>query len=350
MSRTDNPDTKNRRSPFSLNECNSGCRLPADHCPDLLWNLGPGGLLLDVSPSWESIAGYAAESLVGTPFIDLVHADDIQAFSDFLKEVMSTGKILRSAEYRLRHADGTWHRHAATVVPVRGTGGECVCLVGVSRQIAGDGPEKTSRENESKFRKIFQTAPDAISISRLSDGAYALVNEAYTRLTGHTEAELAGKTEPDMNIWMNPAERERLIGMLGSEGKIRNFEAEWRAKDGTIRSCILYATVIDLDGVPHLLCVTHDATEQKLAERKHRESEEKFRILMDNATESIHISQDGMMKFVNSASVEIFGYSKASSYRSRLSISFIRTTGRLYSKGIWHDRRERFCLRDTPTG
>ncbi len=50
------------------------------------------------------------------------------------------------------------------------------------------------RESEAKFRVAFRTSPDSVNLNRLADGAFVEVNDGFTRLTGWTAEEVAGKT------------------------------------------------------------------------------------------------------------------------------------------------------------
>ena len=83
-----------------------------------------------------------------------------------------------------------------------------------------------------------------------------------------------------------------------------NYEALFRQKDGSLDPGIMCASLFDLDGVPHILSVSRSIADRKQAEEALRESEEKYRILVENAIESVSIIQDGMLKYVNDETSE----------------------------------------------
>ncbi len=320
---------KNRKATdLSVQEHETKYRLLVDHCSELMWNMSPEGRFLDLSASWERITGYKPSSLIGTSFVPTVHPDDVPACFEYLRKVISSREVFQSPEYRARHADGTWHWHIATCTPVTGPDGNCTSVVGVSRDITErKETEKRLRESEEKFRKVFHTNQDSISINRLVDGTYMLINEGFKKLTGYTEADVIGRTSFDINIWENQEDRTRLIEGLSRDWKVENLDAKFRKKDGSIGYGIMSASLVDLDGIPHILSVTRDITDRKRDEQKLQESERKYRTLVENAAEAIFIAQDDRLKFINDEAVKIIGYSKEE-VTSRPFINFIHPDDR----------------------
>jgi len=128
------------------------------------------------------------------------------------------------------------------------------------------------RESEEEFRKAFNTSPDAININRLEDGLYVSINEGFAKITGYSEEEIIGKTSLEFSIWDNQEDRKRLIEGLRRDGEVKNLEAAFRMKEGNVRYGLMSASMIDLNGVPHILSLTRDITERK------REEEERLRL------------------------------------------------------------------------
>ncbi|MEK7396703.1 MAG: PAS domain S-box protein, partial [Candidatus Poribacteria bacterium] len=71
---------------------------------------------------------------------------------------------------------------------------------------------------------------------------------------------------------------------------------------------ILYDEDNKIQGI---VCLAHDITDRKAIENALRESEEEYRLVVDNANEAIAVSQDGFLKFVNPKTIEISGYSES---------------------------------------
>lgn len=134
--------------------------------------------------------------------------------------------------------------------------------------------ESTLRESEEKFRKVFLTNPDSITINCLDSGMYVSVNNGFTQIFEYSEDEILGKTSLEINMWHNPADRKRFVHGLKTQGIVENFEAKLCTKSGKISDTLVSATIIELEGVPHILSTTKDITDRKRAEEEIRKLNE----------------------------------------------------------------------------
>ena len=128
--------------------------------------------------------------------------------------------------------------------------------------------EQALRESEQLFQTVFQTIPDAVTISRLDDGLIVDVNEGFSRLSQYPAAEVKGRTTLDINIWHDPKDREEIIARLQEDGRVENFEAEFKRKDGRVITGLLSTRVIMLNNEPHITAVSRDITDWKKAQKK----------------------------------------------------------------------------------
>ncbi|HNY11767.1 MAG TPA: PAS domain S-box protein, partial [Candidatus Wallbacteria bacterium] len=137
-----------KKAELARQESESKYRLLVDYSSDLIWSMNAEGLITYASPSWKRVTGYAPESLVGKQFRPLVHPDDIHICVDYLHDIIKSKNIMRGPQYRVRHADGSWHWHCANVAPVLDQDGGCISLIGVTRDI-------TERiQSEEKIRNL----------------------------------------------------------------------------------------------------------------------------------------------------------------------------------------------------
>ena len=166
------------------------------------------------------------------------------------------------------------------------------------------------RKSEEKFKIAYITSPDSININRLSDGMYVSINEGFTNIMGYTESESIGRTSLEMNIWFTLEDREYMVKELEANGEIRNFEAKFLSKDGSIVFGLLSASLINLDGVPHILTVVRDVTIRKKAEEALIKEQFLINALMNNLTDHVYF-KDLESRFIrnNRAHALSFGLS-----------------------------------------
>ena len=121
-------------------------------------------------------------------------------------------------------------------------------------------------ESEERYRTAFRTSPDAVNITRLSDGLYLDVNDGFTRLTGWSYDETVGQTAAQISIWRDGADRQRLVDALRQDGRCTNLVADFVKKDGGVIHGLMSAELVRLNGVDCLLSITRDVTDMRRAE------------------------------------------------------------------------------------
>jgi len=171
--------------------------------------------------------------------------------------------------------------------------------------------ERTLLESEEKFFKTFALSPDAMSITRLSDGVYLDINRGFTALTGYTIADMLGRSTRanDFDILANVADRERLMEGMREHGEVLEMEAPFRCKDGGIRIGMLSARIIEINGEACMLSITRDITERKRVEEALRRSEAAFKTLFDESPVPTLLSElsTGKIAFANQRVYDTLG-------------------------------------------
>jgi len=126
--------------------------------------------------------------------------------------------------------------------------------------------EDELRKSEAHFSVIFHANPAPIAITSLSDNRLIDTNAAWEQITGFTREEIIGHTPADLNIWVNPEQRNQMISELSASGKLRQ-EVQVRCKSGDIRDLLMSAEKIELAGQTYLLSMAQDITERRQTEK-----------------------------------------------------------------------------------
>jgi diguanylate cyclase (GGDEF)-like protein/PAS domain S-box-containing protein len=133
--------------------------------------------------------------------------------------------------------------------------------------------EQRRRHSEQLFTAAFDGSPEAIGLSRLSDGLIVDVNQEWLALTGYSRDEVIGHTVVEIGHWPDQASRDATLGDLYTKGRVRDAEAIVNLKGKGKRLVRFNGTVIDVGGDPHILMYLKDVTEQRMAEESLRAGE-----------------------------------------------------------------------------
>ncbi len=133
--------------------------------------------------------------------------------------------------------------------------------------------EEALRLSEEKFAKAFMNGPNAITITRLSDGKIIESNDSVIDLFGYKREEIVGKTTLELGAWINLDDRKELTQKLVRKGFIRNQEFGLVRKDGAHIIVSLSASLIKIQNEQCFLASFIDITEHKKAEEELRQTQ-----------------------------------------------------------------------------
>jgi PAS domain S-box-containing protein len=162
------------------------------------------------------------------------------------------------------------------------------------------------RESEEKYRTLFNAVPVTISITS-QEGKLLEVNNVIDNMLGYSPEEFAAINMND--IYVDPEGRRRMISLLQKDGKVRDFEAQVRRKDGSISFILLNADWVEFGGQRLILSTGRDITERKQAEEELKKNEERYRFLADNGVDLIWMT-DLQLKYtyLSPSVTRIYGF------------------------------------------
>jgi PAS domain S-box-containing protein len=170
--------------------------------------------------------------------------------------------------------------------------------------------QKALRENEEKYRTLFETAHDAIFMADAESGIILDVNKKATILTGYTKIELIGKHQSFLYP-KSVTDKYRDNFKKAAEAKGTIFtEIDVVQKDGSIIPVeISSGGKTSISGKQVHLGIFRDISERKLAEEKLKVSEERFRQVAESSGELFwDVDTNGVYTFVSSDSISLLGY------------------------------------------
>jgi diguanylate cyclase (GGDEF)-like protein/PAS domain S-box-containing protein len=242
----------------------------------------------------------------------LIHPDDRAMMAAyFAKDVVRKARNFNK-EYRIIRQKDQAERwvHGMGRLELGGKG-QPVKMRGVIKDITESKlAEMQLHDSEARYRTVFQTSQDAITISRLEDGSFVDVNQAALSLFGFERKEVLGRSSLDLQIWPAPQDRRRFVEMLRRESVCRNIEFQLCKKDGQNLWVLVSGSQMEMDGVPSLLLVLRDITAAKATAEALRTSETRYRSAFQTSLDAIAINRlsDGKYIDCNQAFLDITGF------------------------------------------
>jgi PAS domain S-box-containing protein len=223
----------------------------------------------------NTIFGIASDS-VSRPeqdFLRYVHPQDRERVAEAVAETRANRKVY-TAEFRAVREDGTVRWVIATGKFYYARNGEPERMLGVAVDITD---RKQAHEalikSEEKFSKAFRESPMALTLTSVRDHRYLDVNETFEQVTGWSREEVISRNPFDINIWVDPAQREEYVKRTLAKGGVRNWEVRYRCKNGEQRVGLGSGELIEIDGETCLLSAIIDITDRKQTEEALRQKE-----------------------------------------------------------------------------
>ncbi len=165
------------------------------------------------------------------------------------------------------------------------------------------------KDSEEKYSNLFQYSNDAIILHDI-EGNIVDVNQKAIEWFGYTKAEFI-----KMKIFeLHPSEdleiSQKALKDIKKD-KFANFEIRFKIKNGEKFSADVSSKIIKIEDKTIIQGEIRDITDRKNAELKLRESEEKYRFLIENVQEGIWaIDESSITTFVNPKMCKLFGYNE----------------------------------------
>ncbi len=256
------------------------------------------GIVTSWNASAERIYGYKAEEIIGRPVQTLVPAGNDDEIPGILEMIKNGGHVSHQLTKRLRK-DGTIIEVSLTVSPIRDANGKIVGASAIGRDITD------LRRAEEELSRFFDLVPDMVCIAG-TDGYFRKLNAAWEKTLGFTPDEMLPIPLTDL---IHPDDVESTLREVQNQvaGEMTvNFVNRYRCKDGSYRTLEWKASPSP-DGKT-LYAAARDVTERRKAEQALRESEQKFRAVVEGSAAGIWIHDGNHFLYANPTALDLLGY------------------------------------------
>ena len=282
------------------------------------------GRVLDANSAYCSMTGYSGSELRRhVDLATLIHPSDLPIALEKMRALIAgeIGEFIVEHRYLKKDGPVAWVQNNVSLI--RNKAGQPASIAWLTQDISERKhaeaslaalEETRSARNvaEQKYQQIFENAGEGIFQST-PDGRYLTANPALARMHGFdSPAELIqSRKDISREIYAEPRQREKFKQLLEKHGSVHAFEHEIVRKDGSKIWISVNAHAIrdDAGNILYYEGTAQDITERKRTEQALRESEERYRDLVENSRELICTHDlNGKILSVNRAARELFGY------------------------------------------
>ncbi len=229
----------------------------------------------------------------------------------FSVEIPQSGTVVKNAEVSYRNPDGESYVLILNAGPLYGDEHKILgCLISLTDITERKRAEERLRESEIRFREMAETVPDILFTARL-DGSLDYVNERGLAYAGLPARQAMG------DGWLkvvHPEDADRSTQSVAESlrtGRPYEFTQRLRAADGSYRWFMVRARAIrDEDGkIVRWFGTAADIHDMMMAEEALRESDEQFRVLIQNLQSAVAlINERGAFMIVNRSFLRMFEF------------------------------------------
>src|SRR5918998_3392100 len=230
----------------------------------------------------RALGAASPEEIAGKSDFDFYPEELAERYRADERELIRSGRSLIDKEEPSVDGEGNERQHSTTKVPMRDESGKIVGLVGITRDVTErTEAEEVLRESEDRFRSLTNAAFEGIAITE--NGEIVEANQAFAEMYGYELSEVRGMSALE---FQSPETRDE-VWLKISSGFSEPYESKGLKKDGTTFDVEIRGKTTQYGGRSARVTALRDITERKWAEEALKESEERYRAVMEQSVEAI---------------------------------------------------------------
>ena len=300
-----------KQSEEELRESEERYRSLVEVSPDTV-AVHANGKIVYVNPAGVKLLhAHDRSDLIDKLILDIVHPDYKELVRQRVNGAIEQGKAQPMIEEKFLCLDGTVIDVEVVSVPTTFKGMKAVQVVArniTDRRLVVE----VLKHSEEMFRGVISAVPVGIGI--VSNREIQWVNDSLLHLIGREKEEIIKK---NTRIFYSSDEMYNQVGKqfygdLREKGSA-NIEVDWQHKDGSILNIYLTGGAVDRQDISRgIVFAALDITVRKRAEEELKESEERYKRLVEFSPDAIAVHSEGKIRYVNPAAMMLLGASDAS--------------------------------------
>ena len=266
---------------------------------------------ISVNDAFAELLGYRKDELERRPWQQLTPAEDIPAVQEIVSALLEgkTDRVRFDKRYVKRDGSILWG-DVSSVLRRDEAGLPLFFVTTVVDTTQRKRAEEALRTSEALFSGAFRVSPAGMTVTKIEDGTFVDVNDAFCAMFEWTRDEVIGRTSLSLGMLSAP-DRDALILQQLESGGLRDALLRARARSGREVEILFSSRPLEVSGVPCHVTTMVDLTARRRAERALYASDERLRAAFEQAAVGIgHTTLDGRWTWVNKRLCAILGRSR----------------------------------------
>jgi PAS domain S-box-containing protein len=257
----------------------------------------------------SEIIGFPKDQILGGEFFPLIGKRD----EEFLDEMVMRGEGMGEkvcTEMSIHTPQGGVKETEVCIAPTRSEDGRMKMYAYIRDITERKRFEKDLRESEEKYRNLFEKVRHGLFIST-KEGRFLDCNQAMWGVLGYQSKEEFLKIDITKDLYVNPEDRKTFQALIEKQGFVKDFEVEWKKKNGE-KITVLNTAVVKKDDKGMVIGyegIKIDISERKRMEKELKEANEFLMNLIESSVDGIIVTDmNGNILIFNRGAENMLGY------------------------------------------
>ena len=297
--------TKRKKAEESIRQSELKYRTVVENAREMIWQLDREGKFVFFNRYAEELSSKKITNWKGEDFAPAVHPDDLDRVKDIFIDTLS-GNV-NEYEVRIFVGENDIAELMVQTLPIY-TDGEITGTLSFGRNITEEKrSQRALKASEERYRSLLENIPVGLFRSTGNKGgAFISVNPALARMFGFESPKMMLRSKVS-DCYENIEDRIRFINIIRKEGSVSGHEVQFKRLDGSnFWGSLTSKATLDEEGrILYLDGILENIAERKSIQEALRESQERYRRLLDYNPAAIVVHVDGKIVYANRASLDL---------------------------------------------
>lgn len=276
--------------------------------PECVKLIGSQGELIEINAAGIALhEANSVEEMKSLPISDFIVPQYQNAFNKLHRQTLNGQN--GSLEFEIIGLNGTRKWLEAYSAPIKDINGNITMMLSVTRDISNNkASEIALKESEKRFRTIFETVPECVKLVSLYGEILEINSTGLKMLEAKSLIEVKSKSLID---YVSPEYQNdfKKLHQQAIKGKNNTLEFDMIGLKGTKRCVETHITPMrDTNNkITLVLAITRDISNRKKIEKDLKDSEDRYRTLVECSPDPVAVHTNGNIVYVNPAAIKMFG-------------------------------------------